>query len=301
MDICIHPGMHKTATTYLQTAVFDQHPEISNIGKPVDDYTTTELEFVRRIRLSEYPYKQKRCDTLFQKIVEGTREDHLLMISWEGFWDTDPEVVFSRLANHFENPFILATIRNPITAIKSFYLQWLRGVPRKHSYLDFDEWLNNEWDTFKNSWEFSKFERFEYATYDRIFKKFTPSEKVKFLPYEKVSEDEEAFLNDITRFLRLQKSNTLNLLDEKNENQSNKNTRQTNLMIWYKKIRSNVQSDVVNSLIKAVFRRLQYFDEKASVELSEDWRKRIIDTFSSDLEVVQQTYDADLRTYGYDV
>ncbi len=164
--LCIHIGLHKTATTSLQNQFFHRHPDIEYLGKfnhsrqqiePIfyDAQTTYILNQIQNKQLNT-----RQVDTLKQlfnnQILPKLDSNKLPVISAEGFSSGD---LWNRRrrAKNFKAIFglckIMIVLREPLDLMESLYFQKLKESNlKKHQfwtkcpdYYSIEQWFEKHW------------------------------------------------------------------------------------------------------------------------------------------------------------
>lgn len=159
----LHIGYYKTATTFLQNAVFGGIPQIVNLGKPVRDPDRYEL--VRHIHHAldhdfDLDTWRAKLDGWYERAIDGNRQAACAVFSMEslaapeGLAQTNPDMVPARLKALFGDAQVLITIREQASLVESLYLhnakvsrfrllrEWLEDHENEIANLDFDAKLN---------------------------------------------------------------------------------------------------------------------------------------------------------------
>ena len=133
MNIVFHLGLHKTASTWLQSVYFTKHPDIAllnDFSKPWED------ELIRYLELNDYQsfksqyYQQLILNRIKEKQL--TQHKGIFLISAErlsghpysgGF---DREIIANNIFNACPNAKIFLLLRNQLDIINSTYKQLVK-------------------------------------------------------------------------------------------------------------------------------------------------------------------------------
>ncbi len=207
--LIIHLGHPKTATSYLQTHVFDKHPDINNLGKPKKKWL-----LYLRLLLEEKEVNHSEI----KKITDDLKikRDKINLISDEGFLTpfspkSDTPKFLKRVVNIFLNIenideiIFLFTIRRQTNLILSQYARGLyhfEKVYKKFSDIkeigryfecegDYPEEVINLFDTFKHHKVFTHLKNYANKS----------NSSVRILVYEQFEKDQESFLKELSEII----------------------------------------------------------------------------------------------------
>jgi len=154
----LHVGLTKTATTTLQNALFNRHPQIAYAGKAVGNQAPRECRceatatLIERIVWTVDEPIAAQDALRFQQLMAGYCPDaRILLASWESLILRDHATfvrMLERLRSAFSNVRLFVTLRNPVQWAPAEYFQVLGGHYRfanrayfgNRCHLEFDEW-----------------------------------------------------------------------------------------------------------------------------------------------------------------
>lgn len=161
IPIIIHPGLPKTATTFLQDAVFDKHGQIANLGKPFHGirrkkYRLHEIcRWISQDSREQWATHEGRVRDALNaalndvNVVDPARH-RCIMLSHEGWfhpqYDATPREVLQRWTSLIGDNFrMLVTVRAQPAWIESYYLYRFAGRRREPAAgLGISAWLESE-------------------------------------------------------------------------------------------------------------------------------------------------------------
>ena len=181
----IHLGLPKTATTLLQQYCFDligdkydylgvRQPRAS-LQQPLFEALASALDYPEEKFLSNLTdIKRRLIDSSKDSASRGSSilisEECFLLDSAHTTWQQKVErlgVIFKN-----QNVHILLTIRDPVSAVHSYYIEMYHKIKQRHkSLLSFA--LND-----------NRAEIFHYDELDRLIKKCFPNARISIIPYE---------------------------------------------------------------------------------------------------------------------
>lgn len=213
MQIYIHVGYPKNASTMLQTDIFPNIPSIVYCGRRYDSasaFVNKEMESA----IHSISFKDSigyDADKVRAQIMGALNEivpeaDGKVLISWEAFTHNvaDRGLIASRLKDLFPNAKILFVIRNQLDSIESMYhflvaqgggnINPAYGRPSVRSL---KAWLSDQEDFVYRSY-------LETLKYNKIYSiyanQFMP-ESVKILLFEDLKDSPQLFLDELGAFL----------------------------------------------------------------------------------------------------
>jgi hypothetical protein len=201
-DLVFHIGHHKTATTWLQSGYFSEHPEVvlaADFQQPWNDEFLFYL-----IGSTERTFSVSRCQSIFEKQLSTLAFDSnkVVIVSAErlsGFpysGGYDSYILANRIYSCFPESKIIVSIRNQIDMIISVYKQLVgAGYPGTFGNL-----INStHWRSTAFSLDMYKYE----LLISKYFELFT-KEKVLVLIYENLLKSKFDYVNQISSFLNIE-------------------------------------------------------------------------------------------------
>lgn len=322
----IHVGQPKTATTFLQLFLFNQHSQVTYLGKIEGRETTFcsgEIANVARcLRQPTHPgYRQEHDEC--REILARIREPEKLMIFSDEAYTYGPLHIKQKQAElfgqFFGNSRILLTVREPLSLMESLYLQELRGYhyhkmsykrlikqfgapPR---YFSVEDWLEANWN-FPNRGAFSHLLVADTAeAYADIFGK----ENVMIRLYEELKQDNLAFVRRLSEEIGIDAVESERLCENQN---ASKNARwkeahverlklfnRSPLLRWkYRYLKT--PNDLKRFL--GVLGPDQIVDSpNARAEFPPEWRERILQIGSEQFTRLKANWEIPFERYRYHV
>jgi len=161
--VIIHIGLHKTASTYLQTQIFPQFQDWCVIGRPTTQFHSL---FNKLQYLDDSLFDDSVLINLRNQIIRKADGRNILLTD-ESFcsklyrWGyNNRSIVANRLKKMFPEAVILIVIREPISLLVSIYNQYVKmgGVLHYNDY--FDIIIKDDFNFLKNdnqtNWDLRK-------------------------------------------------------------------------------------------------------------------------------------------------
>jgi hypothetical protein len=200
--VVFHVGLHKSGTTWLQTGLFSEHPQI----RLVTDYRNPwGDEFLRYlIKASDHDFCPTICRRiLLQKIakLQRGRQSCVPLVSAErlsghpysGAWDR--RILAGRMKSSFPEARVIVGIRNQPDMLISIYKQLV-----KDGYIGtFRQMLTTQW------WQATGFtlEIYKYDALLELYWSLFSRKRVLVLFYEELAANPSNVLKSVTSFLNL--------------------------------------------------------------------------------------------------
>jgi len=213
MQVYIHVGYPKNASTMLQTDIFPNLPGLVYCGRRYDsanafanevlDSAIRSISFEDSIRYDAGKVKTQIMGALNEMVPDA---DGKALISWEAFMHNvaDRGLIAARLKDLFPDAKILFVIRNQLDSIESMYhflvaqgggnINPAYGRPSVRSL---KAWLSDQEDFVYRSY-------LETLQYDEIYSfyvKLFTAENVRILLFEDLKNSPQAFLDELGDFL----------------------------------------------------------------------------------------------------
>jgi hypothetical protein len=300
--LCIHIGLPKCASTFLQARVLFPHSEIDFLGlvrnSDADPYWQARRRdyfaahgFLRAIKeTEELAYDQRRAVEL---LPEEPQPGKVPVLSDEdlSFADkVDRLVKARRLAEIFPNARIAIVLRNPFDWVESYYLFELR---HQHGYVSFEEWLERNWRRF----EMGHLRVLRYAELIESYAELFGRDRIGLFLHEELRADPESFLRRFCGFLGVNPD-----LIPAGERQRQDNVRMPSVMYrvagfapWLYGARALVPA-AMRHRVRTVLLR---YGGGVKPEVSADWRKRIEDFCRPRMSALVRDWGLPLGRYGY--
>ncbi len=156
MKTFLHVGLPKTATTSLQDGLFEPHsqilhlintrrdPEAQNILNPLKSQDELDYDFngMQKQLVNFVNQRKKSHHRVF------VLSDEFMTVTWHRYVSLQGRAVLARrLLELFPDGHVLLTVRNPIEALASYYIQWIVSFGnagfKQESY---EEWIRTRLD-----------------------------------------------------------------------------------------------------------------------------------------------------------
>ncbi len=216
MEVFIHIGYPKNASTMLQTDVFPKIEEVYFIGrKYIKDNSFISKDFENAIYSISFEdtfnYNHSRVEQQINRALEMIPSSKKkLVISWEAFVHNvaDRGLIANRLYQLFPNARIILVIRDQIKSIISMYnflveqaggnINYSYGKP---SVSSLSNWIEEQKKTPYRSY-------LNTLKYDSIIKYYIDlfsRKNIKVLFFETLIESKQEFLDELTDFINVEK------------------------------------------------------------------------------------------------
>lgn len=317
----IHIGMPKTATKTLQWRLFSAHEEIHYLGRfdgPHFRQTYSQFNACRNAQVQqlmrEIAYDKVRnpdfakCSRLIQDILQPANEAGLVPVwSWESY-STDTLLKRQWRARNLKRVFddanILMTVRHPIHLLESAYLQMLNrdnagaraSIGRFPVSLSINDWLKREWE---------RDVRF-HLEYDKTIQAYIDEfgrERVHVQAFELLRHDSDAFFTGICRILGVSVERGLQLVRGEKDNtawsQENLDALRSISTSPWAALKFTFSPRDRRRQLLGLDRTPEEKGVKARLDMTDEWRKRIIAQTRDANEWLMRTFSLPLDEYGY--
>jgi len=241
---CIHIGLPKTATTTLQQYLFPRHPGLSYLGKYNRQGLFGDYPFAAAKKLNQHLLNLRKTfgvrnavgmkswlttneiDELQRQFELANHAGKITIYSQEaicGLSEESTDKFAELLVTIFGKCRILVTIREPLSFTKSQYFQMLKSHNvasgrelKKHvgsapRYFDINEWallgLDHQAHSLKRMLEIGKVAK--------LYAKYFGTEQIKFIIFEQLKSDASVFFNELSVFLGIDPTQTLQLSENR--------------------------------------------------------------------------------------
>lgn len=190
--VLIHPGFHKTGTTYLQEVLFARRAGFSQPW-------TRQLVYDHIIDQHEFAFDAEAARAAFGEARKNAPIGALPVLSEEGLCGNpfngarEAGLHARKLRALFDDAYILLTVRAQPGMLRAVYIQYLKAFGRRSPARFYDP---------PRYPEFSAFDADVYQ-YDRLadcYAALFGRDRVLVLPQELLQRDETAFVNAIAKF-----------------------------------------------------------------------------------------------------
>ena len=320
---CVHIGLSKTATTTLQSQVFNHHSQIEYLGKYIkkplsgslkyrDQQTDGILKEILRKNLDNKRMAElkKICDEYVLPQYDGNK---LLLISSEGV-SSGPSVNRYLRALNLKEVFgsckIMIVLREPLSLIESLYFQKLKesNIRKKAfyvkcpNYFTINQWLERYWRPTLSGplWNI------DYYQTIQIFSSVFEKSCVGIFLYEQLKANFSNFMNNVSMFMGVDAEESLRLLSGQKEN-----TRWSNDVLFrLEKIQKSFIRSLKFRLSSPAVRKKKLGIEKGSslnglekarAVISDTWKMRINEYTRPGNRILEREWGLPLAEYGYPV
>lgn len=192
MKLLIHPGFHKTGTSWLQDSVFSKEVLFNSL------FTHTEIDALL-VRLHDLDFDPAEVHSAAKPRLAAGQAGSIPVVSSEILSGTmfdgsrDSKVLADRLKASFPEAKILLTVRNQSSILASVYVQYLKRGGRKK----FAEFLNYSCEPGYRWFVPSCLNLGQLTAY---YAELYGKENVLVLPQELLARERQAYLNMLINF-----------------------------------------------------------------------------------------------------
>lgn len=326
---CLHIGLPKTATKTLQGNLFTKHPEVDYLGIYSNDagneHYRTDVPGVRvknaKINelldhlLWEGKFKPdfERCRELYAQTVAASIKSNAVPVwSWESMVEDTHKVQAIRARNLkeiFGSCKVLVTIRHPLDFVESLYLQLLyRDNLGSHAstrnglvYEPMEKWLETRWNDAGQPPK----AHLEYAAAIKNFADVFGNDSVKVLLFEELKKDPNQYLKDVCEFVGIDAEVGVRLAEQKTFNARWRQTGYDEFLRisqspWARlKFKFASKEGRKQMLGMTDAGRNNPTGKGAKIDLSDEWKQRILDKTREGNRWLAETWDLPLGKYDY--
>jgi len=267
--VILHIGLPKTATTLLQQHVFTQlnkHIDYVGVKQPRLQNQEALYSDIWTLVCAENSEYHQEIDVVKARIKNRLNSSNKTFVLSEECFCLDSSKTtwqekLNRLANIFQdyNVQVLVTIRNPISAIFSYYVELYPSIKSEHPNLI---------DFARNS-NLAKIYDYEYL--DSVIVSAFGNFKIAYVPFESLKSNR--FLPDILNFLGIENKLELELPNINSKQKSEKvvKTHSRNLFSYVVLImKVPLLSSIIKlPIIKLILKRPQHLLKKLKVPMSQ--------------------------------
>ncbi len=323
LQICIHIGCAKAASTTLQKQLFDKHSEINNLGiYPTGNLGKDSNEinydcpYLKNEHLRRFYYNLVILDGIEYRVSDNFK---LYKESIKPLIKTDPVNVFSnerftsvlfshddikskadRLKEIFPNAKIIMVLRNQFNMIISQYRDWPfdpRCV-RIGKPVSLDKWIEIALEDNLTKY-LSSLKYYEIAdVYSELFGK----DNVGLFLFEDLVSQPQKFAAQISAFLDIDAKETRTLLKNKHENKSVSHRYKVYRTLVRRKLFPSLDSPKLNflpNIFKENVLLILKGGNKRNYDISLSVKTKIKDYFGISNKKLQDLYKLDLGVHDY--
>lgn len=199
MNLIIHIGVHKTATTWLQENLFSIHPEINLLNDFMTPWNDELMDYLIQPNPS---FSSKRCYELFEKKINEIplkNRENIMVISSEELTGSpfsgayNRKEIAERIFKTFPFAKIMLTIRNQSDIIVSWHQQMIKMgyVGTISQMLDENIWVR---PCFKK-------ESFDYLSIYKLYSQYYDKDSIGVFTQEELKFDSKGFIENVYNFL----------------------------------------------------------------------------------------------------
>lgn len=302
MSLVVHIGLPKTATTTLQEALFANHTQLVNVGRPYpsEDARWAVFHLVpSRVPDLDPEQAQRDLERWCGPVYDASGP---VVLSDEVIAAEGPDAM-SEVADRCQTLLppceIMLTIREPLDLTESMYLQDMRGAPERWPYRPIDEWIEVQWKRLQNG-QPSRLDRLRFADFLAPFEATYGTDRVNVLTFEQLSTDDQAFTTELADIMDIDPKETLTHVrgDRKKERIKTSDLRLKRLgnVLPIHRIIPHLPDPV-----KRLGRRLLGGHDRADKTMDSRWEERIREFARPHCQHLAGTYDLALGDHGYPV
>lgn len=199
LRITFHVGLHKTATTWLQSIFFKQHPNICLLNDYEKPWSDEIIQYL--VRNDRFSFSPEKFRHMVQDRIKSCAisDAEIYLISAERLsghplsGGYDREKIIQNIYSAYPDSKILVTVRNQVDLIRSTYQQLVKeGDTRKIT-----EFLNSD------CWKKPCFnlDYYDFAKLHTLYNSYFEGDNLAFFFFEDLVENKTGFINDICAHL----------------------------------------------------------------------------------------------------
>ena len=314
-NVCIHVGLPKTGTTFLQEEVFPNLSQVNYLGKRLALRETRGVaylsegisQFCHALLSETIHYREHEQRRLFERHVEPALEDKRInLVSEESFSDgtVDRGLIAERFCDLFGPVKFLIAIRRQQDLAQSMYSDFLKRIPDERTrHLNFDRWLEMHWRRLQGSWfERSELVRFQYYDLVAHYARLVGRDNVGVLVFEEMKDDPPCFTRRLAGFLGVDEAETeAALAREAPADMNTRASRSQRLAIRVGALAglNGSVGDFLPRPVKTAIKGVVDRGDAKSIRLSAEWSDRIGELCRWDNERLAREWDLPLERHGY--
>lgn len=315
VDFILHIGLHKTATTTLQRALFYHHSQVYYLGRHRDYSGHRESRnmalykrFIQPVLME--PESILSTDTINQALIElidkELNQQKVIIGSWEHLASMNPDMFRQMLRNLMMvldgNVKLMLTIRHPLSWIPSKYLHELKQIFLKrarhrsrNTFIELEDWLGIHHEHERLSRKFFFVDNIKQAV-DII-----GEDGIGVFVYEELLQKPHQFYGKICTYSNISYSECMRLVSRKCLN-----TRLTQSML---SVIQKTQASPINRLLwkfrssascrKQLARAATVDTDPAIISLTDIHKQAIITASRPAFDYLNQTFRLGLEQYDY--
>jgi len=232
----IHLGLPKTATTSIRFNLFAKHSQIQYLGKFIGGSFTPPILPVIKKRWSFYERFFTRLGIRTQGVpaqLSYVTEPYLTPVLSMESLAGEPLWKKKLQAEHFRGFFgpcrIILVIREPVTFIKSFYVQmlrnfqeqmpeqrpkWMNSIGEAPHVFKIDQWLQKTWNSSDSPKNY-----ISYADTAQVYANIFGPQNVHIFLFEAFAHNPKMFITELSHLLDISPDESISLLGEKRSNE----------------------------------------------------------------------------------
>lgn len=272
MDVVIHVGFRKTATTWLQEILFPQL-SINYIGKTEANYPNWLIEW----HYADDFYFEQRKEVIKENFISCLDQEKTNLLSSEAF--TNTASIYNqayRIKNIYPQAKILITLRNPVDMVWSHYRH---DIQEGDCFVDIEHWL--DWQRTPYVMHKRKTIYLPDFLFDEsitLYRDLFGSENVCVLKYEDMQSNNGIYFSELFKFLGVKNDIPSETLLSKKINESPTESESLEIL-RYKNLNSFLQKHHLRLQLSEDFRSMPVEGLQNSSELDNHLRHRLIDYF----------------------
>lgn len=303
MNMLIHIGGNKTASTLLQRRLFSKHSAIRYLGEDCEGYSDLRPLLNSLVSDDDSHFDFARAKEVFADRFAPSDHDAICVYSNEDIMTSPlPSVCAARLKELMPEAEIVMVIRNQLTTWPSWYANhgaYLKQVPRSYwrKHVTLDEWLEYCF-SFPNQ---TPVEAMNYDRYYEIFSEQFGPDRVRVLIYEDLLADPDAYYRQWAALLRISEQSVQQYVATHVERARN-SARRMHYDRWSSRLSWVPGLSSMQALILSSFKPVSAWLDAgpaATVDLPEAWIARISNYYHESNTKLAERTRLDLGSYGY--
>jgi len=312
----IHIGLPKTATTTLQEHLFANHSQIHYFGKYVGkgfSPVVRPLLVAKFSQTTSWDSSDIRMADIPKQLAYAKNQNLTPLLSEEALGSIRPrrkKEQAKRFAEAFGDCQIILVIREPVSFIKSYYLQmlksfqklrkiqrpvWMKSLGEAPRYFDINQWMDAVWHCRNSPRQI-----ISYATTAEVYARVFGKKNVKLLIFESFVRTPDHFITSLCDHIGIDSREGVDLITEKRSNEG----MTTGYITRLQEIEQSAEltKQFLNLQPEKRWQMLnpdKQSGEKIRPELSDEWLKKINTISRKQNRKLAKKWNLPLADYGY--
>jgi len=312
----IHVGLPKTATTTLQEHLFANHSQIHYFGKYAGkgfSSTVRPLLVLKFSPTTSWDSSDIRMADIQKQLAYAKNRNLTPLLSEEALGSISPrrkKEQAKRLAKAFGDCQIILVIREPVSFIKSYYLQmlksfqrleknqravWMKSMGEAPRYFDINQWMDAVWHCRNSPRQI-----ISYATTAEVYARVFGEKNVKIFIFEEFARNPKQFITSLCDHIGIDPKEGFNLINGKRSNEGMTTGYISRLQeIEQSKSLTEQFRNAAPEERRQMLNPSEQSGEKVRPELSGEWVEKINTIGKKQSRKLVKKWSLPLADYGY--